>query len=140
MSEMNVMTERASSRVSEYVKVMVKIQMQKATHTRHSHKQRPCCVRTSSSCEQEQKNTRHLKYRQAHRDLLSIRGVYITTTHVKDDRRTGDVDEKKSISLPTVNGMLIDTDDETKRSPIPMRRGLRSSFASETIFRSEDVF
>ena len=48
--------------------------------------------------------------------------------------------EKKSINLPTVNGMLIDMDEETSKRPIAMRRGFLSGFAREIIFRKDDRF
>jgi len=43
------------------------------------------------------------------------------------------------MSFPTVNGMLNDTDEETSKSPIAVRRGRRSSSgrARAKILRSE---
>ncbi len=53
--------------------------------------------------------------------------------------QTGFGVEKKSISLPTVNGMDIDTVDETKSKPTAMDSGFRSGFARATILRNEEV-
>jgi hypothetical protein len=52
---------------------------------------------------------------------------------------TGVAEEKKSMSFPMVNGMLMDTDEETKSRPIAAAKGLRSGFASETIFLNDDA-
>ena len=52
---------------------------------------------------------------------------------------TGLAEEKKSMSLPMVNGMLMDTDEETKRRPFAVAKGLRSGFASETILLNDDA-
>ena len=41
------------------------------------------------------------------------------------------------MSFPTVNGMLNDTDEETSKSPIAVRRGRRSGRARAKILRSE---
>lgn len=56
---------------------------------------------------------------------------------MRADLLTGLEVEKKSMSLPIVNGIDSDTDDETKRSPIAIARGLRSGLASATSFRKE---
>jgi len=53
---------------------------------------------------------------------------------------TGFEVEKKSISLPTVNGILIDMDDDTSKRPVAMRRGFLSGLAREIIFRKDDRF
>lgn len=53
------------------------------------------------------------------------------------DLLTGLEVEKKSMSLPIVNGIDNDTEDETRRSPIAIARGLRSGLASATSFRKE---
>lgn len=52
---------------------------------------------------------------------------------------TGLGDEKKSINLPTVNGMLIDTAEEINKRPIAMRRGFRSGLAKAIILRKEET-
>lgn len=52
---------------------------------------------------------------------------------------TGLVVEKKSINFPIVNGMLIETEDETSNNPIAMSRGFRSGLARATIFRKDDA-
>lgn len=52
---------------------------------------------------------------------------------------TGLVVEKKSISLPIVNGTLMETADETNSSPIAWNSGFRSGFAKATIFRNEEA-
>ena len=49
----------------------------------------------------------------------------------------GVVDAKKSISFPIVKGMLIDTAEETKRSPMAVRRGFCSGFARANMRRTE---
>lgn len=41
------------------------------------------------------------------------------------------------MSFPTVNGMLNDTDEETRRSPMAVKRGRRSGRARATILRNE---
>jgi len=38
-----------------------------------------------------------------------------------------------------VNGMLMDTEDETKRRPTAIIKGFRSCLASEAIFLKEDA-
>lgn len=53
--------------------------------------------------------------------------------------RTGLVLEKKSINLPMVNGILMDTEDETSNKPMAIVKGFRSGFASANIFRKEDA-
>lgn len=53
--------------------------------------------------------------------------------------RTGFVVEKKSISFPIVNGILIETEDETSNNPIAMSNGFRSGFAREMIFRNDEA-
>lgn len=55
------------------------------------------------------------------------------------ERHTGSAEEKKSISLPIVKGMLIETDEDTSSNPIAVARGFRSGFASPTIFRKDDA-
>ena len=41
------------------------------------------------------------------------------------------------MNFPTVNGMLNDTDDETSRSPMAVKRGRRSGRAKATILRND---
>ena len=41
------------------------------------------------------------------------------------------------MSFPTVNGMLIDTDEETSKRPIAVRRGRRSGRARANILRND---
>jgi hypothetical protein len=53
-------------------------------------------------------------------------------------RLTGFVDEKKSMSLPTVNGTLIETADETKSRPTAMSSGFFSGLARDIIFLNDD--
>jgi hypothetical protein len=43
------------------------------------------------------------------------------------------------MSFPTVNGMLIETEDETSNKPTANVRGLFSGFAKATIFRNDDA-
>lgn len=50
----------------------------------------------------------------------------------------GFVDEKKSINRPMKKGIDIDTDEDTSKSPTAVVSGLRSGFARDTIFRSDD--
>ena len=59
----------------------------------------------------------------------------------KHDARapTGLVEEKKSMSFPIANGMLIDTEDETRSNPMAVMRGLRSGFAKASIFWNDDA-
>jgi hypothetical protein len=38
-----------------------------------------------------------------------------------------------------VNGMLIDTEDETKSKPMAISNGFRSGLARDMIFRNEDA-
>lgn len=47
-------------------------------------------------------------------------------------------EQKKSISLPIVNGTLIDTADDRKSRPMAMSRGFFSGLARDTIFRNDD--
>ena len=51
---------------------------------------------------------------------------------------TGDEDAKKSMSFPIVNGMLIETLDETNNRPIAVANGLRSGLARATTLRNEE--
>jgi hypothetical protein len=53
--------------------------------------------------------------------------------------RTEFPEEKKSINLPTVNGMLIDTADEVKSSPTAMSRGFFSGFARAAILPKDEA-
>lgn len=46
-------------------------------------------------------------------------------------------EEKKSISLPIVNGTLIDTADEISKSPMAIKSGFLSGFARAKIFAKE---
>jgi hypothetical protein len=48
-------------------------------------------------------------------------------------------EEKKSISLPTVKGTLIDTAEEINNSPIAMDSGFLSGLARAKILRKEDT-
>jgi hypothetical protein len=58
----------------------------------------------------------------------------------KQERQcTGSLVEKKSMSLPIVKGMVMETEDDAKSSPVAMRRGFFSSFARDAIFRKEDA-
>ena len=50
---------------------------------------------------------------------------------------TGFVEEKKSISFPILNGIDIDTEDETNKSPIAVKRGFRSGLARAMILRAD---
>lgn len=43
------------------------------------------------------------------------------------------------MSFPTVNGMLIETDDETSNKPTANVRGFFSGLAKATIFRNDDA-
>ena len=43
------------------------------------------------------------------------------------------------MSLPTVRGMVMDTEEETSKSPIAIPRGLFSGLASDTIERNDDA-
>lgn len=43
------------------------------------------------------------------------------------------------MSFPTVSGIVIDTDDETSRSPMAIPSGFLSGFASATIERKDDA-
>jgi hypothetical protein len=43
------------------------------------------------------------------------------------------------MSFPTVNGMLIDTEDETSNKPTANVRGFFSVLAKATIFRNDDT-
>ncbi len=52
--------------------------------------------------------------------------------------RTGLGEEKKSISFPIVNGMLMDTAEEASKRPMAISSGLRSGFAKATIFRKDE--
>ena len=60
-------------------------------------------------------------------------------TQTRHETRTGFDDVKKSISFPTVNGMLSDTDEDTRSNPTAMSSGRRSGRARETIFLNDDV-
>lgn len=51
---------------------------------------------------------------------------------------TGFVDEKKSMSFPMVNGTLMETAEDTRRSPTAMSKGLRSGLARATILLNDD--
>ncbi len=42
------------------------------------------------------------------------------------------------MSFPTVNGIDMDTDDDTNNRPTAIESGLRSGFANATILRNED--
>lgn len=42
------------------------------------------------------------------------------------------------MSFPTVNGIDMDTDDDTSSRPTAIVSGLRSGFANATILRNED--
>ena len=53
--------------------------------------------------------------------------------------RTGVGLVKKSMSLPIVNGTLMETALDTMSSPMAIPRGLRSGLASAMIFRKEDA-
>ena len=44
------------------------------------------------------------------------------------------------MSFPTVNGMLIDTEDEMSNRPTANVNGLFSGLAKATIFRNDDAF
>ena len=44
------------------------------------------------------------------------------------------------MSFPTVNGMLIETEDETSNKPTANARGFFSGLANATIFRNDDAF
>lgn len=48
---------------------------------------------------------------------------------------TGLVDEKKSINLPMVKGILIDTAEEINNSPMAMSSGFLSGLARAKILR-----
>ena len=50
---------------------------------------------------------------------------------------TGSVVVKKSMSFPTVKGMLSDTVDDTRSKPIAIVKGFLSGLVSATILRSE---
>ncbi|KAG6857745.1 hypothetical protein H0H87_004161 [Tephrocybe sp. NHM501043] len=78
--------------------------------------------------------------------MSTARPAFATAPVVNKRRRPADAsqmespnDEKKSINFPIVKGMLMDTEDETKSSPMAMRRGFRSGFARDTIFRNDDA-
>lgn len=43
------------------------------------------------------------------------------------------------MSFPTVNGMLIETEDETSNKPTANVRGFFSGLAKATIFRNDDA-
>ena len=43
------------------------------------------------------------------------------------------------MSFPIVNGMLIDTVDDTNKSPTAIPRGFFSGFASETMARNDEA-
>ena len=43
------------------------------------------------------------------------------------------------MSFPTVNGMLIETEDETSNKPMANVRGFFSGLAKATIFRKDDA-
>ena len=43
------------------------------------------------------------------------------------------------MSFPTVNGILIETEDETNNKPTASMRGFFSGFAKATIFRNDDA-
>jgi hypothetical protein len=47
--------------------------------------------------------------------------------------------EKKSMSFPIVNGMLMETEDEINNNPIATSKGFRSGLASAAIFRKEEA-
>lgn len=51
---------------------------------------------------------------------------------------TGLVVEKKSISLPIVNGTLMETADDASRRPIASVSGFHSGLAKSTILRNDD--
>lgn len=42
------------------------------------------------------------------------------------------------MSFPTVNGIDMDTDDDTNNRPTAIESGLRSGLANATILRNED--
>jgi hypothetical protein len=48
------------------------------------------------------------------------------------------VDVKKSIKRPTVNGILSDTLEDSRSSPIAIVKGFRSGLASAKILRKDD--
>jgi hypothetical protein len=50
------------------------------------------------------------------------------------------VEEKKSINLPMVKGILIDTAEEINNSPMAMSKGFLSGLARAKILRKEDTF
>lgn len=70
--------------------------------------------------------------------LLSIQWVLRLTGQVVREP-TGAEAEKKSISFPMVNGILIDTEDDTNSKPIAANKGFFSGRARATILRKEDA-
>lgn len=48
--------------------------------------------------------------------------------------------EKKSMSLPIVNGTLIETADDPRSRPIASVNGFHSGLARTSIFRKDEVF
>lgn len=48
-------------------------------------------------------------------------------------------EEKKSISLPIVNGIDIETVEDTNSSPTAVKSGFLSGFANATIFRKDET-
>ena len=57
----------------------------------------------------------------------------------KKRRLTTFVEEKKSINLPTVKGMLIETEEDTRSNPIAASKGFFSGFARDTILPNDDA-
>ena len=58
----------------------------------------------------------------------------------KENIPTGLDEEKKSINLPIVKGILIDTVEEANNSPIAMSNGFFSGLARAKILRKEETF
>ena len=58
----------------------------------------------------------------------------------QENMLTGLGEEKKSINLPMVKGILIDTAEEINNSPTAMSNGLLSGLARANILRKEDTF
>lgn len=58
----------------------------------------------------------------------------------KESILTGLDEEKKSINLPMVKGILIDTAEEINNSPTAMSSGFLSGLARAKILRKEETF